>query len=359
LELGALYMRIGADEMARVYLQDALKAPDMPPDVKERIEALLAQIDQRTAKNVFAGSVFGGFRYQTNANAGPAAGQVQVFGIDARLDSDFRPDDDFNAFLAGSLVHRYNFDSPFGEWWETRLAGYTAWQFRFTELDVALAEVQTGPRFALMPGAWDGSFLRVFALGNVVDLGRRLLYATAGAGAEFTQVVGDRAIVDLGYTLRYKDYHNSSRTPTAKDRSGFEHTIGLSGRVAVDVDWTVFGGATFVRQEARRDYQANYEYGLLGGVRYSYASPIESIDVPWQIALAVSLGQRWYDDPDIVVNPNRSRRDKIWQVSLNHSARLSSDLSVEAQVRYEDQDSNLPNYRYDNWSFTLGVLAVF
>src|SRR3546814_10407746 len=28
LELGALYMRVGADEMARVYLQDALKAAE-------------------------------------------------------------------------------------------------------------------------------------------------------------------------------------------------------------------------------------------------------------------------------------------------------------------------------------------
>src|SRR3546814_7060105 len=66
LELGALYMRVSADEMARVYLQDALKAADMPPQVRERIETLLAEVDQRTARHVVAGSVFGGLRYQTN-----------------------------------------------------------------------------------------------------------------------------------------------------------------------------------------------------------------------------------------------------------------------------------------------------
>src|SRR3546814_8528925 len=122
-------MRVGADEMARVYLQDALKAPDMPPQVRERIETLLAEVDQRTAKNVFAGSVFGGLRYQTNANAGPARGDVRVFGFAAQLDDAFRADDDFNAFLSGSVVHRPNFNSPYGDWWETRLLGYGTWQF--------------------------------------------------------------------------------------------------------------------------------------------------------------------------------------------------------------------------------------
>lgn len=359
LELGTLYMRIGADEMARVYLQDALKSPDTPEPVRERIETLLAQVDQRTARHVVAGSVFGGLRYQTNANAGPDSGQVQAFGFDARLDDEFRADDDFNAFLSGSLVHRYNFDSPYGEWWETRLTGYGAWQFDFTDLDIALAEIQTGPRIAINPGEWTGTSLRLFALGNVVDLGRRLLYATVGAGAELSQVVDERSIVDLGYTLRYKDYHSSDRSPNADDHTAYEHTVGLNGRYAISPDWLAFGGVTAIRDDAKADYQSNWEYSLLAGVRYSYAAPFDAIQLPWQIALALSFGERWYDDPDTAVNGNKKRADDIWQVSLNHSARLTPDLSVEAQVRYEDQDSNLPNYRYDNWSFTLGVLATF
>lgn len=364
LELGALYMRIGADEMARVYLQDALQAPEVPPPVRERIETLLAQIDQRTARNVFAGSVFGGMRYQTNANVGPESGQVQVvqFGGGTAvtpIDDEFKADEDFNAFLSGSLVHRYNFDSPYGEWWETRLTGYGAWQFDFTDLDVALAEIQTGPRIALNPGDWKGTSLRVYALGNVVDLGRRLLYATAGAGAELSQVVNDRAIVDLGYAFHYKDYHNSDRSPNADDHTTDEHTLALTGRYAIDPDWMVFGGITAIRDDAKAEFQANWEYSLLAGLRYSYASPFEAIQLPWQIALAVSFGERWYDDPDGFVSNSDERSDNIWQVSLSNSARVTPDISIESQIRYEDQDSNLPNYRYDNWSFTLGVLATF
>ena len=363
LELGSLYMRVGADEMARVYLQDALNAPEVPEPVRDRVQALLAQIDQRNARHVIAGSVFGGLRYQTNANAGPDSGQVQVnfAGNTAnfQLDDEFRADDDFNAFLSGSLVHRYNFDSPYGEWWETRLTGYSAWQFDFTDLDIALAEIQTGPRIALNPGEWKGTSLRVYALGNVVDLGRRLLYATVGGGAEISQVVNDRAIVDLGYAFRYKDYHSSDRSPNAEDHTTDEHTLGLTGRYAIDPDWMVFGGVTAIRDDAKTDFQSNWEYSLLAGVRYSYAAPFDSILLPWQIALAVSFGERWYDDPEKSVNENVERSDNIWQVSLNHSARITPAISVESQIRYEDQDSSIPNYRYDNWSFTLGVLATF
>src|SRR3546814_8235397 len=68
----------------------------------------------------------------------------------------------------------------------------------------------------------DDTWIRIFALANVVDLGRELLYATVGAGAEITKVVGDRLAVDGGYTIRRKDYHNSDRSPFADERTGFE-----------------------------------------------------------------------------------------------------------------------------------------
>lgn len=359
LELGALYMRVGADEMARVYLEDAMKADDVPPAVRERIRALLEEVDQRTARHVFAGSVFGGMRYQTNANAGPDSARIQLFGGPASLDDEFRADDDVNAFVSGALVHRYNLDTPYGEWWETRLTGYASWQFDFTELDVALAEVQTGPRLALLPNDWEGASVRLYALVNAVDLGRRLLYATVGGGAEVTQIVNERTILDASYTLRRQDYHNSDRSPTADDQTTVEHSLGFTGRYALSPDWILFGGLNLIRDDARTGYQSNYEYDLLAGLRYSYAAPLKSIEVPWQIALAVSFGERWYDDPDAVVNASKERKDTEWQVSLNHSFRMTSDLSIEGQIRYEDLDSNLPNYRYDNWSFTLGALAVF
>src|SRR3546814_17056000 len=68
LELGALYMSVGADEMARVYLQDALTDADLPPPVRARTDTLLAEEGQRTARHITAGAGFGGRRFHTHAH---------------------------------------------------------------------------------------------------------------------------------------------------------------------------------------------------------------------------------------------------------------------------------------------------
>ena len=67
LELGVLYFRLGSFEMARTYLQNALTAPNIPPSLRERVRALLAQIEQRDAANHFNGSILSRSRYQTVA----------------------------------------------------------------------------------------------------------------------------------------------------------------------------------------------------------------------------------------------------------------------------------------------------
>lgn len=42
LELGVLYYRLGSYEVARTYLEGALKSPNLPPDVRSRAEQFMA-----------------------------------------------------------------------------------------------------------------------------------------------------------------------------------------------------------------------------------------------------------------------------------------------------------------------------
>jgi tetratricopeptide (TPR) repeat protein len=57
LELGVLYFRLGSFEVARTYLQHALTAPNLPPAVRDRIRALLAQIEQQKAALPLGGAI--------------------------------------------------------------------------------------------------------------------------------------------------------------------------------------------------------------------------------------------------------------------------------------------------------------
>jgi len=64
LELGVLYYRLGSYEVARTYLEGALKSPNLPSDVRSRAEQFMAQIEKQQKRSHFAGEAFIGWRYQ-------------------------------------------------------------------------------------------------------------------------------------------------------------------------------------------------------------------------------------------------------------------------------------------------------
>src|SRR3954451_2144195 len=79
LELGVLYYRLGSFEVARTYLESALKTPNLPADVRSRAEQFMSQVVAQQKTSQFAGEVFLGMRYQSNANLGPATSNVRLF----------------------------------------------------------------------------------------------------------------------------------------------------------------------------------------------------------------------------------------------------------------------------------------
>jgi tetratricopeptide (TPR) repeat protein len=78
LELGVLYYRLGSYELARTYLELALKAPNLPPEVRQRAEKFMTEIQNKARPSHFSGEAFFGWRYQSNANLGPASSNVRV-----------------------------------------------------------------------------------------------------------------------------------------------------------------------------------------------------------------------------------------------------------------------------------------
>ena len=73
------------------------------------------------------------------------------------LDRRFVKQPDWNLFGLAAVRHIHDFDNERGDVWETNLVGYAARQFKIERLDLGLAEIQTGPRLALMPDLWVSS----------------------------------------------------------------------------------------------------------------------------------------------------------------------------------------------------------
>src|SRR5476649_1610093 len=55
LELGVLYFRLGSYEVAQTYLEVALKSPALPPEVRNRAERFLTDVQSRESPSHFTG----------------------------------------------------------------------------------------------------------------------------------------------------------------------------------------------------------------------------------------------------------------------------------------------------------------
>jgi len=146
LELGVLYFRLGSYQVAKTYLDRAVEGENVPDEVRQRVETFLAEIEKRLSRHQFAGSVFGGVRYQSNANAGPSSGTVLANGITATLSNQFTKTSDENFFVSGNVRHTYDLQLQAGEVWETNGTLYGSEQKTQNQLDLIFFNIDSGPR---------------------------------------------------------------------------------------------------------------------------------------------------------------------------------------------------------------------
>lgn len=359
LELGAIYFQMGSYEAARTYLTQAMAAKDMPPEIRERASSLLAEIDRRTARSIFAGSLTGGARWQQNANSGPGGAQVRALGQDATLSNEFLRRSDWNVFGLAQVQHTYNPMTIGGDVLESTAVLYGTRQNRLKTLNVGLVEVTTGPRFALGDSGPGKATLRPYALGNFVTLGDVYYYHTIGGGIGLTQEFGPRVLGEVLFERRQKHFNNSEARPFASDQSGDENSLFLSTRILTTSDTLLSLGAGVAGNNAREVYRAYSQYFGAASFTYFFDPEFWPVSQPWAITASASRYLTDYNGPEPAVDPNITRVDHEWRFGLLGTVPVTDSLSLIAQAQRYIVNSNLPNFEYGNWAFTGGLTWRF
>ncbi|MEO1105050.1 MAG: tetratricopeptide repeat protein, partial [Pseudomonadota bacterium] len=220
LELGVLYYRIGGTDMARSYLE-AARRPDTPPQVLERVDVFLAQLDRQDQRLTFSGSVYAGVRVQSNATASPDDAVINVNGIPIRLDRDARARADGNIFGLGDLNIAYDLRNQ-NDLIEANIISYNSAFFDVTRLNLNLLEAQVGPSFGFGRFGFAGTRLGVYGIGGVTALGQAIYTTQYGAGAHFQTRLSDSVLFDSRNEFRAVNYHNSDPYPTVRLQTGEE-----------------------------------------------------------------------------------------------------------------------------------------
>lgn len=356
LELGVLYLRYGNADLGRYYIDRALQAPNVPRVVRERAEALLA--GSGGGRSFLRGVLSLAAHYESNANEAPASSEVvgrnpftgQDVIFELAPDSLEQSDNFFD--LTAGLTHTYAFEGNGGHSFETNLLLYGSKYDELSDLDFALVSLDVGPALRI-GGSLDAPLvLRPFAVGSYDLLDGEHYLSAYGGGLELRIQANVRTYSYVKLEYSNQEFYD---TPTqfVSDRSG-DYLSARAGIVRQLGRMLQLNADVAVEQgDADTEYQSFTRYG--GGVGAKLFFGHGGTLPPWSLGLAARARTAEYDAPDPQVSARLVRDDTRYDAILTVDVPLSRALLLSMRGNYTDNESNVPNYEFDNTGGSLGV----
>ena len=358
LELGILYYRLGAYEVARSYFEQALANPSVPPNVAAQIRLYLQQLALAADPPAFSATIFSAIRWESNANSGPGTQNVTLNGFDFTLDQNSVGHSGWSALNIGTL--HYGYELKQGDRIEFDALVYSTAYFdsKLKDIDLDFFEVTLGPSFNMKRWGWNQTRAYVYAIGNLAYLGYDPYFAAPGAGLRLL-TIGSRSVLDTRIETRYRDFQNSNDLPTNSLYTGEQTRGGATYSYYVTPGFVLTGQAYVQREDAEVGFFSDWELALSGGFAWTFNNPLWQARFPltWQV------GGGWigrdYDDPDPTINPNKAEEDRQWWGRTALVMPVAETWALVPQVEYRDQDSNYDIRKFDDLMALIGVQKRF
>jgi len=355
LELGVLYYRLGSTDLALSYMRQAVKSPDIPPEIKHRAEEYIATAERQASPERFSGSLSLLGRYDTNVNLGPSSANI----AGGTLNPEATAHSDFSVVLAGSA--QYLRDLGLQDYSRLEVNG-TAYVQRYKEQDdfnIGLAQLDIGP--GMQVGDIDSRpiFLRPYATGLYLGLGDESYLSQFGGGLTVTLPVSADFAIHLNGEGSFLKFYNSDFRPTATDQTGPEArgVVTLTYAIAQNQQIELIGG--YVRDDAEKSFEAHDDRRIMLSYSIGLESPIRNVKQPWLVTLGTAYFNLDYDSPDPHLPGTPSRHDDRFQVSLTTAFPISDSWAIIAAVGYTRNNSNVEFDDYDNVDVFTGIEWTF
>jgi len=212
-ELGVLYYRLGAYDVARSYFEQVLANPSVPPDVARQVKLYIQQLSLAADPPAFSASIFSAIRYETNANFGPGTQSITLNGIDFTLDSQSVGKPGWSALNIGTLHYSYDMKKQ-GDKIEFDFLAYSTAYFdsQLNDIDLDFFELTLGPSFNLKRLGWGQTRLYTYAIGDLAYLGYDTYFTAPGAGVRRT---GRRTIISPCWHSAVRDSTSPRESQTS------------------------------------------------------------------------------------------------------------------------------------------------
>ncbi len=355
VELGVMYFRVGAYDVSRFHLEQALASGTLSPQVTARAQSFLAVDEDRMDGTSISGSVTAGLRWDTNPTLQSdkeLQSVVDPFYGDIVMPNDNDVDDDFSGFLQGSILWREDLGNQWGETWDTTGLTYWRWQFDTEDVDIGYNKVTTGPRLAIMPGTLDNAFVRPYVLGTFTLVDQGYANASGGGGVGVSKRFGTWLTVSADGNARYRDSQSDSQ-------DGMIYAAQAKIAMALNEDILVTLGAAYDRTDAEEDYRSSDRLTGFLGLNVRYDAPFGLTDYPWEFSFHGEVSKVTYDAPDPGVSTELERDETNTRFVLRNTVGLSSSWFIFAEGGIYQTTSSINNYDVDNEYVAVGATWRF
>jgi tetratricopeptide (TPR) repeat protein len=358
LQLGILYYRLGAYDVARSYLEQTLGNPATPQAVSQQVQLYLQQLTLTAEPAPFSGSLFTGIRWESNANAGPGSRNINLNGFNFTLDENSTGKPDWSVLSIGTLHYSQTLKNSQDDRMEYDLLAYSSQYFQQHDVDLDFFEGAVGPSFNMRRWGVDRSRLFVYAIGDLAFLGSDFYFGAPGAGIRVLSYAVDRTILDLRLETRVREFDNSHLYPTNTYWNGPQTRAALTYSYFVTPGLVLTLQADTQREASEKSFYANWEMSLSGGIAWTFTNPVWKSDHPWTWQLGVGGLRREYDEPDYSISDVSENDDEVWgRTAL--VIPVSKTLALVPQVEYRNQFSNYAIRQYDDLSALVGLQKTF
>ena len=342
MELGAAFFKLGSYNSAASSFKQVKASDDVPPEVLEKVDSFLAEIENRTDIHRFSGSVSGGIGFKTNANSAPG-GTVQVLGINATNETPAAKD----FYLENSLSFNHTIDMQNlnSDVWINNINAFTLNFDEQSASDIDLVMLKSGPRLSLDEKEY-GTKLRPTLSTQLVQSNNRLLYYSFGIGFEIQDTFSKTLSLFSSSELQHKK-HDTAKT---QDGNYFNSSYGIALNRFQDV--TIRGTVNYSRDDVRIASLKNHSIGSTMFVAYTYTSDLIG-GYPWQVFGSMTGNAKFFDKPDSLVNSEVKRTDQEVRASLGNTFNLSTTTWATLDFDATWRDSNLPNFDLENYGIKL------
>lgn len=356
LELGVLYFRLGSYQVAQTYLEGVLKSEGLPPDVRGKAEQFLADIKAKQNPSHFAGEVFLGMRYQSNANLGPATSSVRLFGQTANLNQAALGTADWGAVSSAQVRHRYDFGLQDSSALESQVTLYANRQFSLQQANVSLVDFTTGPRFQPFQGIFEDVILKPFVAAGYIWVNDQPYYGSYGAGLESGILLANGLRNITIVSARQLNYPDSNYLPTNSQFTGVQLNAVTTFQYEVNPLVALYAFGNLQRYQTVQTVSQNYLLaGVGGGLAFRFTDPALKTGLPWSINLTVNKQWWTYDAADPIIDPGVIRQQDDTILNLVLSIPFDDRTTFSLSGGRFNRTSDIPNYAFTNNNLMFGI----